>query len=799
MRDFLVHVTLFFFIWTPTLALTAPHDEGIAAGNAANPAIRGTVNSPSAISVVPGYTTTPAETAYYGQPNLAAQANARLVDCATAPNDPVCEAQRTAMTSANKPRPAISAYDMNVASAKEFARNPSLAIGSLATYYAGCTTADVATPASTQQRLCHRYAGVGNFSCTRKLTVSLDRTANCNPGDWFAHAASGTHGFDAQCQPDRPDTRQHFRVTNGGNPLGFFDADLSVPRIFPQAVADLGLAPSVFGTPAHNRAWIVDNNCTATTCAVTAMIAPDTADSCTFIGAADTPTCAPVAPFQKTYAACPAGQQSGDHIQPLVACPDCGTQPTATLDESLCYAPAPDVTPYAGMDVTNTFPGTSYWTPVGSRAVTGWQIHPAFPLPIPKMVLNYTKPATNAAQADRWDDNCPVLDAGSRCMLASADACIDGPGTKTIDGKAVTRACWAYQRTFSCTAGAPVDECAPLAASGCTPAASVCKQMNAATGVCEKFEDTYNCPAPAQTTTTASNCPNTVFCLGSSCFNTAYTNDADFARSMSFLEAVREAGVYLDPDRMQVFSGSQNNCRDRLLKNCCYTDNAGAGMTNQSLFGVGSRLVFDILMNSENRAFIYEGMKALLTSGGFSGSFTTYGVTVAVNGTALPASSITLYAGDSMVIAFDPWSLAIAVVIYIIMSMTSCNEEEGKLAMQEGAHLCHSVGTWCSSCLMVLGKCVSCTEHTTSKCCFNSVLSRIVNEQGRMQIGKGWGGPQAADCSGFTIAQLQSLDFAAMDLTEFYASIVPTLPNVGTIQSTNASRVATCYYGQGKC
>jgi conjugal transfer mating pair stabilization protein TraN len=38
-----------------------------------------------------------------------------------------------------------------------------------------------------------------------------------------------------------------------------------------------------------------------------------------------------------------------------------------------------------------------------------------------------------------------------------------------------------------------------------------------------------------------------------------------------------------------------------------------------------------------------------------------------------------------------------------------------------------------------------------------------------------------------------------MDLTEFYASLVPTLPNVGALQSNSAGRVPTCYYGQGRC
>jgi conjugal transfer mating pair stabilization protein TraN len=290
-----------------------------------------------------------------------------------------------------------------------------------------------------------------------------------------------------------------------------------------------------------------------------------------------------------------------------------------------------------------------------------------------------------------------------------------------------------------------------------------------------------------------------VFCLQGNCYDISHANDADFARSMSMLEAAREAGVYLDTDRMQVFKGEDNRCRDRLLRNCCYADNAGAGMTNQSLFGTGSRLVYDVLMNAENRQFIYQGMSALLMGGGFSGTFTTYGVTVAVNGAALPAGSVAVYSGQSLVVAFDPWSLVIAVIIYVVMSASSCDEEEGKLAMKEGAGLCHAVGTYCSSCIRVFGSCVSCITHTTRKCCFNSMLARIVNEQGRSQVGKGWGSAQNPDCSGFTVAQLQSLDFAAMDLSEFYASLVPTLPDVATLQGQSSGRIPTCYYGQGRC
>ena len=82
MRRLIIWFTLFCFVSTQTSALAQSHAEGTAAGQAANAAARPTVNSSSATSVVPSYTTTPAESAYYGQPSLSSAANRRLAACA---------------------------------------------------------------------------------------------------------------------------------------------------------------------------------------------------------------------------------------------------------------------------------------------------------------------------------------------------------------------------------------------------------------------------------------------------------------------------------------------------------------------------------------------------------------------------------------------------------------------------------------------------------------------------------------------------------------------------------------------
>ena len=205
-RKVVIWLTLACFITTPTASLAGPHDEGLAAGQAATPVARGSITAPGASAVVPGYTTTPPERADYRQPDLAAQGSARLALCATMPNDPVCQAQRGADASANTPRPAVPADDPTVAAARAIGRSPSSVLGGLASYYGGCTTTVSSLPAGTEMRSCLRHVGVGNYRCTRSLTVSTERSSNCTPGDWFAHAGSGRTGIDVQCLPDRPET-----------------------------------------------------------------------------------------------------------------------------------------------------------------------------------------------------------------------------------------------------------------------------------------------------------------------------------------------------------------------------------------------------------------------------------------------------------------------------------------------------------------------------------------------------------------------------------------------------------------
>jgi conjugal transfer mating pair stabilization protein TraN len=93
-----------------------------------------------------------------------------------------------------------------------------------------------------------------------------------------------------------------------------------------------------------------------------------------------------------------------------------------------------------------------------------------------------------------------------------------------------------------------------------------------------------------------------------------------------------------------------------------------------------------------------------------------------------------------------------------------CSREEMLLHERDVQGLCAYVGTYCSS--SFLGVCLT---KKKVYCCFESKLSRILQEQGRQQLGRPWGKPKTEQCLGFTIDEFARLDLSKMDFSEVYA------------------------------
>ncbi len=101
------------------------------------------------------------------------------------------------------------------------------------------------------------------------------------------------------------------------------------------------------------------------------------------------------------------------------------------------------------------------------------------------------------------------------------------------------------------------------------------------------------------------------------------------------------------------------------------------------------------------------------------------------------------------------------------LGIARCSADEKILNKKRKKGLCHFVGTYCSK--KILGKCVT---KKSSYCCFGSKLLKVFHEQGRPQIGLGWGKAKEPMCRGFTIEEIQRVDFSKLDLSEVFEDLM---------------------------
>lgn len=396
---------------------------------------------------------------------------------------------------------------------------------------------------------------------------------------------------------------------------------------------------------------------------------------------------------------------------------------------------------------------------------------------------------------------CDANTSNPLCYLAS-HTCVEGANeTRVINGLPVTKDCWKWQDEYSCINPNWQSDCQKYIDEGCTKESESCVTSTDPIG-CVNKAITYRCVTKKGETHTINDCSASTACKDGTCWDTSHPPDSDFASVVAGMEAARQAGVY-GADSMDLFKGTAEKCAKGYggLKNCCKDD--PSGQTNNAVMmqavggavKMGSKYVFDYMYQSSE--YLQAGMAAMGFDGiemasKFGSSFEMYGISysfgagaLAAGETATGAFGQTIY-GLGNGFAFDPYSFAAAVAIQVIMELMACEPEEQQLGMHKGANLCKYVGDYCSN--KVFGVCL---ETTQAYCCYNSKLAKIINEQGKPQIGKGWGSAESPQCDGFTTAEFQKIDFSKIDMSEFVGDIMAAteLPDVGKLSSTIAEKM----------
>jgi hypothetical protein len=102
----------------------------------------------------------------------------------------------------------------------------------------------------------------------------------------------------------------------------------------------------------------------------------------------------------------------------------------------------------------------------------------------------------------------------------------------------------------------------------------------------------------------------------------------------------------------------------------------------------------------------------------------------------------------------------------VSLHLSNCSGEEKELAQWREKKRCTLIGTYCAEKHLGI-----CTRKKTSFCCFGTKLARLINTQGRQQLGIGWGELKNPDCRGLTPEELSRLDFSKMDLRELFEDV----------------------------
>lgn len=113
------------------------------------------------------------------------------------------------------------------------------------------------------------------------------------------------------------------------------------------------------------------------------------------------------------------------------------------------------------------------------------------------------------------------------------------------------------------------------------------------------------------------------------------------------------------------------------------------------------------------------------------------------------------------------------------VGLASCSAEEKDLAQQRQLNQCVMVGSYCAE--RKLRKCI---KRKTTYCCYPTKLARLVNEQGKKQLGLGFGSPKKPQCGGLSVQQISKLDFAKIDLSELVQDIQQTVKQPNSCKIT---------------
>lgn len=104
----------------------------------------------------------------------------------------------------------------------------------------------------------------------------------------------------------------------------------------------------------------------------------------------------------------------------------------------------------------------------------------------------------------------------------------------------------------------------------------------------------------------------------------------------------------------------------------------------------------------------------------------------------------------------------------VTLKLSDCDKAEIELRTLRDKNLCVQVGTYCAERDAVFK---SCLRKKTTFCCYGTKMARLIQQNGRAQLGIGFGSPESPNCEGLSPEQLSRIDFSRINFSEIFEDI----------------------------
>ncbi|EOX1519403.1 conjugal transfer mating pair stabilization protein TraN [Vibrio cholerae] len=350
-------------------------------------------------------------------------------------------------------------------------------------------------------------------------------------------------------------------------------------------------------------------------------------------------------------------------------------------------------------------------------------------------------------------------------------------------------------------------------------------------GQCYVFKDTYDCGTDVDVPTLEKNtefqCGGPIRCMGDDCLDVTKSQSTDFARATALLNAAQfltqdmsctdsateEGGDGNVDQGCTVFGGEPGECKIAVggVSDCCEKPSNISLADYLNLIMAVPKLDGAVMGLQDGNAVkgAYQILREPVMEGWteVTKPFTSYieNVSGAVDSFMEPinqvmdqlieqlkeqvkkvmmdvfksagqdaateqaAAAASEQAAEQMMQTATTW-LSTAMTIYtvyvvamvMIQMIYKCEEDEFTMNAKRALKNCTYVGSYCKT--KVLGACI---EERESYCCFNSPLSRIIQEQIRPQLGETFGNPKEPQCGGISLEKVAEIDWSKVNLDEW--------------------------------